>query len=279
MPVNNDALYNPRLVVKNFAEIFAGWTERSEAARGRGKVHLDVPYDAGPLERMDIFVPKGRSRGLLVFIHGGYWRMLDKKDHSFIAPAFVDADVTVAVVNYSLCPAVTIADIVMQMVQACAWLRRNGRHFGAPPDNLYVAGHSAGGHLTAMMLATLWPVYARDLPAKVVDGGFSISGVYDVSPIIHVPSVNADVRLTPALARKVSPAGMPPATDAPLWTAVGGEEQQGFHDQNRLIATRWKQVHAGDVPCPGENHFSILDRLSESGSVLNRAVLGMMGIR
>jgi arylformamidase len=279
MATNYDALYNPRLSVPNFAEIFKGWTERSAEARSRAPAYLDVPYGTHDTEKLDLFMSDGPSRGLLMFIHGGYWRALDKKDHSFIAPGFTQAGVTVAIVNYALCPAVTVEDIVRQMLQATAWLYRNGGNFGAPFGKVHVAGHSAGGHLTAMMLAALWPKFAADLPKKVVQGGFSISGVYDVAPLMHVPIVNDDVRFTPESAKRVSPAFMPPATDAPLYTAVGGEEQRGFHDQNALIAKNWKKVHAADVACPGENHFSILDRLAAPGSTLNTAVLRMMGLR
>src|SRR5436853_2805161 len=129
---------------------------------------------------MDWFRAQGRSKALLMFIHGGYWRALDKKDFSFVAPAFARAGVTVGIPNYSLCPAVQVRDIVMQMVQASAWLYRNGANFGAPAHNLYVCGHSAGGHLTAMMLACVWPAYAADLPRKVVKAGLCISGLYDL---------------------------------------------------------------------------------------------------
>lgn len=277
MATDYEKLYNPRLSVPHFAELFKVWDARSTEVRSRIRRYLDVPYGQTAMEKLDIFMPAGASRGLLMFIHGGYWRALDKKDHSFIAPAFTEAGVTVAVVNYALCPSVTVEDITRQMLQASAWLYRNGGNFGAPFGKLHVAGHSAGGHLTAMMLAALWPVFASDLPPKVVQGGFSISGVFDVAPLINM-AMNADVRLTPKMAARVSPAFLPPATDAPLFTAVGGDEQSGFHHQNQLIAKKWKRVHAGDIPCPGENHFSILDRLAEPGSTLNRAVLAMMGV-
>jgi arylformamidase len=212
-----------------------------------------------------------------MFIHGGYWRALDKREHAFIAPAFTRAGVTVAVPNYALCPSVSVEDIVRQMLQASAWLYRNGGNFGAPFNQVYVAGHSAGGHLTAMMLAALWPVFAADLPPRTVAAGFSISGVYDLAPLMQV-SINEDVRLTPASARKLSPAFMPPATDAPLYTAVGERENAGFHLQDGLIRRRWKKVHRGPLVVPGANHFTVLDHLADSGSRLHQAVLGMMGL-
>jgi arylformamidase len=275
--IDYDLLYNPRLTVPDWQDAFERWNLGSEQARAACEAYLDVPYGPGEAEKLDLFRARGPSRALLVFIHGGYWRSLDKKNFSFLAPALTRAGVTLAVPNYSLCPAVRVRDIVMQMVQACAWLYRNGPNFGAPAGRLYVCGHSAGGHLTAMMLATLWPAYAADLPARTVQGGFSISGLYDLDGIRRTPSINGDVRLDPGSAREASPAFMPPATDAPLYTAVGEKENEGFHIQNRIIAERWKKVHKGDLVSPGDNHFTVLERLADPASALHRAVLAMMG--
>jgi len=161
-----ESQYNNRAAVPDHPQYFARWAEKSAAARKSLRCYLDVRYGAHVMEKMDIFQAQGRSRALFMFIHGGYWRALDKKDHSFVAAELVKRGVTVAVPNYALCPAVTIEDIVRQMLQACAWLYRNGGHFGAPYGNLHVSGHSAGGHLTAMMMAALFPTFARDLPGR-----------------------------------------------------------------------------------------------------------------
>jgi arylformamidase len=273
-----DLLYNPRLTVPLYQRAFDRWQEASERARASLECYLDVPYGPGAAERADIFRAQGPAKGLLMFIHGGYWRSLDKKNFSFLAPGLTRAGVTLALPNYSLCPAVQVHDIVMQMVQACAWLYRNGSNFGAPAGRLWVCGHSAGGHLTAMMLAAVWPAYAADLPKKTVLGGFSISGLYDLTEICKAKSINCDVRLDPKSATKSSPAFLPPATDAPLYTAVGEAENEGFHIQNRLIAGNWKKVHEADLVCSGDNHFTVLDRLADPAGTLNTAVLGMMGI-
>jgi len=271
-----DLLYNPRLTVSGYDEIFGRWDRDSERARAHLDCYLDVPYGAADTETLDLFRTRGESRGLLMYIHGGYWRSLDKKRFSFVAPALVESGVTVAVVNYALCPAVQVADIVMQMVQASAWLYRNGENFGAPAARLTVCGHSAGGHLAAMMLACDWPGYSPDLPKKAVAGALSISGLYDLTEIVKVPSVNGDARLTEKTALKVSPAFLPPATDAPLCTAVGSDENEGFHIQNRLMAERWAKVHRADIPCPGKNHFTVLDDLCEPASRLFRSVLDLV---
>jgi arylformamidase len=127
-----------------------------------------------------------------------------------------------------------------------------------------------------MLLAAQWPRFAPDLPPKVVQGGLSVSGVFDAMPVMNTPSVNVDVRLDARMARRVSPAYLPPATDAPLYLAVGGKEQEGFHEQHRLMRERWSQVVAGEIPCPDDNHFTILERLADSRSPLFQRALVMM---
>ena len=273
-----ESQYNNRAAVPDHPQYFARWAEESERVRRSVRCYLDVPYGPHAMEKLDLFQPQGRSRALLMFIHGGYWRALDKKEHSFVAAELVKHGVTVAVVNYALCPSVTIEAIIRQMLQASAWLWRNGGNFGAPYNRVHVAGHSAGGHLTAMMLAALWPSFARDLPQKVLSGGLAISGVYDLRDIVNVPSVNDDVRMTAAQAWKWSPMSLPPATDAPLHLAAGGKELPPFVDQNRAFGRHWKKVLAQDIPCPDDNHFSILERLRDPSSALFRGAMKMMGL-
>lgn len=268
--------YNPRLAVPDFAQHFERWRQRSAQALGEMSGYQDVAYGSHPMEKLDLFRAEGQSKALLMFIHGGYWRALDKKDHTFVAREFVRRGITVALINYALCPSVKVEDIVRQTLQATAWLYRNGSNFGAPAGRLFVAGHSAGGHLTAMTLAAQWPRFAADLPTQVVRGAVSISGVFDLNAILQVPSVNADVRLDAAQAAYLSPAAMPPATSAPLIMAVGGAEQKGFHQQHALLKRKWKRVVAGEVDCPGDNHFTVLDRFADGSSELFKRSVGMM---
>ncbi|HXC37846.1 MAG TPA: alpha/beta hydrolase, partial [Burkholderiales bacterium] len=277
-PTRNDLLYNPRLSVSGMAEIFARWSRESERARAGLAGYFDVPYGPGPAERLDIFraYPQaGPGLGTVMFIHGGYWRAFGKRDFSFVAPALARAGVTVAVVDYALCPAVTVPDIVMQMVQATAWLHRNAGHFGAPsgpgPSRLCLVGHSAGGQLAAMLQACLWPVYAPDLPAGLGRRAVALSGLYDLAPLLDAPSLNADIGLDAASARKASPMWLPAGRDARLVSVVGDRELQGFHDQDRLIRGRWKGHVAAPVAAPGADHFTVLDTLLDPGSGVFRA--------
>jgi arylformamidase len=270
--------YNPRATIKNFQEYFDRAEARSREVLPALDGYVDVPYGPHAAQKMDIFRARGRSKAVLMYVHGGYWRALDKRFYNFLAPAFTNAGVTFANINYALCPTVTIEEIVRQVLQAGAWLYRNASNFGGDPRRLYSTGSSAGGHLTAMMLAAIWPVFAPDLPAKVFQGGLSISGVHDLCPLAGAAFLKPQVNFDLAVARRCSPVLMPPATDAKLWTSVGGAEPQAFQDLNAAIAKAWKNVFAGDIKMPGENHLSMMERFAEPSSALFKGALQMMGI-
>jgi hypothetical protein len=143
-----DSMYNNRALVPEHAEHFRRWAAWSSDATRSQQRELDVRYGGGPNEHLDIFPAAPQSGApVLVFIHGGYWRSLDKRDHAFVAPPFTREGACVVVPNYALCPAVTVPQIVLQMVQALAWTWRNIKRFGGDPDRITVVGHSAGGHL------------------------------------------------------------------------------------------------------------------------------------
>lgn len=270
-----ESLYNNRAAVPDFQAYFDRWAEKSLEARRTLNSEIDVPYGDDIMETMDVFLPKGESRGILMFIHGGYWRSLDKKDHSFVALPFVQAGMTFAAINYSLCPKVSVEHIVKQAVAAGAFLYKNAADFDAPRKRMFVAGHSAGGHLTAMALACLWKQAAPGLPQKVFQAGLSVSGLYDLTPLVKVPSLNVDLRMTEEQAVKLSPALMDPPTNARLNIAVGGLEIGGFKDQHRIIAQSWRTVLGADIPCPQDHHFSILETLANPQSELAKAAVGM----
>jgi arylformamidase len=273
-----ESRYNNRAAVPEFQSHFDRWGQASAEARRELDVELDVPYGDDRMETMDIFRPAGNARALLMFIHGGYWRSLDKKDHSFVARAYVNAGVAVAAVNYSLCPGVRVSDIVIQCLKAGAWLYRNAAEVGAPRNRIFVAGHSAGGHLAAMCMAAQWPRFSRGLPEKVMQGGMPISGLYDLTEICLTPSVNVDLRMNEAEALRLSPAFMPPATRAPVCLVVGGREIDGFRYQQDLLAERWAGVVATNLVSPDDNHFTILDAFANPDNAVCKAALRMMGL-
>jgi arylformamidase len=270
--------YNNRELFPDHPRHFARWTESSARARSTMTCHLDAAYGASPGETLDIFPARKGDGSVLLFIHGGYWRSLDKKDFSFLAPAWVDAGVSLVVVNYDLCPKVTIERIVQQMLAASAWLYRNAERYGMDEERLFVSGHSAGGHLAAMMLAALWPVFDRSLPRDLYKGALAVSGVYDLRPLTQVGWLNGDLRLDEESALKLSPAFVPPATRAPLYLTVGGLESSEFKRQNALLAQRWKPVLGGDLAMPGRDHFTVIDGLADPANALFAGARRMMGL-
>ena len=215
----------------------------------------------------------------MVYLHGGYWRALDKRDQSFVAPPFVEAGAMVVLPDYALCPSVTIEHIVLQTVQALAWVYRHAADHGGDPQRIVVAGHSAGGHLATMLLACDWQAVAPDLPADLVKAALSISGIYDLEPLRHTPFLAPDLRLTKASARRLSPVFMP-APSGSLVTVVGADESEEFLRQSALIAAAWgRRTVVASVCVPHRNHMNVLHTLSDPNSRTHRWASRLLGIQ
>jgi arylformamidase len=260
--------YNNRALVPDHADYFARWAEGSARSRSIMTSHLDIAYGEMPGETIDLFPARKGDGSCMMFIHGGYWRSLDKRDFSFLAPTWVDAGVSLAVVNYDLCPKVSMDEIVRQMLRASRWLWLHAEDYGMDQDRLYVSGHSAGGHLAAMMMCAVFPVFDARLPKDLWKGALAISGLYDLRPLPHIDFLQQDLKLDEEAALRLSPALIPPATRAPVMTSAGGSESGEFRRQNMLLGERWKSAFAGDVPMPGKNHFSVVDGLADPSSAL-----------
>ena len=273
-----DTQYNNRARVADSQQILERWARASALAREKSSVVLDVPYGDGDKETLDIFPTVRANAPVLVFIHGGYWRALDKSDASFVAPAFVQAGALVVVPNYALCPVVSIRHITLQMVRALAWVYRNAKAHGGDPGHIVVAGHSAGGQLAAMMLGCHWPAVGVGLPPRLVRGALSISGVFDMEPLRHTPFLKDDLKLTSASVKRLSPAYFPPPQGA-LYATVGADESEEFLRQNALIRSAWG---AQAVPVcetiPRSNHMNVLHDLADPQGRLHLLALQLLGL-
>jgi arylformamidase len=273
-----DAQYNNRARIPEHPQILERWSSASALTRGKSLCLLDLPYGDAPSEKLDLFPAERNGAPVLVYIHGGYWRALDKRDQSFVAPAFVQAGAMVVVPNYALCPAVSIEHITLQLVQALAWTWRHAAEHGGDPQRIVVAGHSAGGHLAAMMLACEWPRVAADLPADLVKAALSVSGLFELEPLRHAPFLAPDLRLSEASARRLSPALMP-APRGTLVAVVGGDESEEFLRQNSLIRQAWGEA---SVPVcetvPGRHHMNVIHDLADAGTRVHRLALGLLGL-
>ncbi|HZQ63446.1 MAG TPA: alpha/beta hydrolase [Casimicrobiaceae bacterium] len=268
--------YNNRAAVPDHAQWFARWAELSDAARASLDHELDVRYGPGAKETLDIFRPRGESRGTLFFIHGGYWRALDKREHAFVAPMFTERGYAVVNVNYDLCPDVTIERIVEECRRALMWVVRSGPAHGLDARTLVTSGHSAGGHLTAMLHATDWPSHGVD--ANPVAGGVSLSGVHDLEPLVQF-SFNSDFRLDAIEARRLSPVYLQPTTRAPFVIAAGANETSEFLRQSELLWEAWPDNRPAGAVGPmfiaGRHHFDVVLDYCDADSALSRATLAL----
>jgi arylformamidase len=268
--------YNLRAAVPDHPRWFEHYAKTSAAARADFSPQLDLRYGAGPKETLDLFVPAGPAAATFVFFHGGYWRALDKSDFSFVAPPFLAQGIAVAVVNYDLCPDVSIATIVDECRRAIAWLVRHGGGHGASAGRIVVGGHSAGGHLAAMLLATDWT--ATEFARHPIAAGSSLSGVHDLVPLVLF-SYNADLKLDDAEAARLSPVRLRPRSSAPLLIAVGADETSEFRRQAQLLFDAWpaNRPRGDSAPfiAPGRNHFEVVADYGDRGSELVRRTLDL----
>jgi arylformamidase len=263
--IDYEAEYNNRARVPEHPEIFARWTRDAaayrEAARRARRADLGLSYGTTGRQAVDLFRPTGETTAIALFIHGGYWRSLDPALFSHMAGGLNARGVTVAVAGYDLCPQVSIPEIIGQIRTACQFLwSRFGRR-------ILVYGHSAGGHLAACMAATDWTGIDSTLPADLTPIAMAISGLFDLEPLVGV-SMNADLRLDAAEARRVSPLFWPIGADRTLDAVVGGLESNEFLRQSRAIADTWGEKGADTLyqEVAGANHFTVIDPLADPNS-------------
>ena len=274
-----DAQYFLRGRVTDFQSYFDDYAARSAKIRQSLPCRLDVSYGTAPGERLDIFPAAQPGAPVHCFIHGGYWQAMDKSDFDFVAEGLVPFGAAVAVINYALAPSVGMDEIVRQNRAALAWVWRHAASFGGDPARIYVSGHSAGGHLTAMMLSTDWPKVAADLPADLVKGGCAISGLYDLEPI-RLCYLNEKLQMDAAVAARNSPILHVPSRAGSLMLCVGGAETDEFLRQQAAYAEAWRarRLPLEIVAAPGLHHFSVVDELARPAGALNQAVRRQMGL-
>ncbi len=256
------AEYDNRTKVPDHPAIMAGWQRDAAAFRAaHSSAEFDLAYGPTPRQVLDIFwPPAGQGAPLAMFIHGGYWQALDKSWSSHLAAGLLAHGIAVAMPSYDLCPQVALATIVDQMRDATAFLAR--RH-GRP---LLVLGHSAGGHLAAMLMATDWRDHG--LAPGTVAAGLPISGLFDLPPLVGT-TINTGLGLDEAEARRLSPLFLPPP-GLKLHAVVGADEGAEYARQSRSIAEAWGGSWEA---LPGENHFTILAKLIDpESSMVRRAV-------
>src|SRR5216684_6942629 len=253
-----DTAYNNTAAVPERDAIVAGWAARSARVRRERPGHLDLAYGGSPRERLDLFLAADPKAPTLAFIHGGYWQMNDKEGTTFLAEGVLPHGINFALLEYTLAPAARLDRIVAEVRRAALWLAEHLGDYGADPARLYVAGHSAGGHLTAMTMT---------LPA--VRGGLAISGLYDLEPI-RLNYLNEKLRLDEAEAQRNSPMLNFPPMAGPLIVTYGTAELPELCPQSIDYAQAWveRDLPGHLLPVDGANHFTILDTLADPQGVL-----------
>jgi arylformamidase len=272
-----DAQYNPRAATPSFVHHLRRWGDSSEAARaGAPAKRLDLAYGPGPAERLDFFPAQGHAAPLLAFIHGGEWQSLDKADFAFLAPAFAAHGISVALIGHGQAPDIKLAAMVEQCRAAIAWLYRNAAELEIDATRMHLAGHGTGGHLAMMAVAKPWRSF--ELLGNPVQSALALGGIYDLAPV-RLSYLNGALQLDAESCETLSPIHRPAPLACRVLVASGGRESLEYRRQAHAFAAAWRgQGCAIDLlELPGEDHFSLLDRLPEfDGALGSKALMAVL---
>ena len=266
-----DYQYNVRLQVPDYPNYFDRWEKLSGQTEQHYTILKDIPFGAHPEECLDIFPSKILHSKTLVFIHGGYWHLLDKTMFHFLAEHFLSYNVTTVLINYPLAPRSSISEIVASCRKALRWLYENIARYNGDPMELYLLGHSAGGHLASMLLI--------EEEAKFLQGMISLSGLFRLEPVM-LSYLNDSIGMDRENAIKNSPVFLNPAHDYPLLLVTGTDESDEFKAQTEELYQCWKNKCSNTelLMVPHKNHYSVLDAIVEKDSILRAAIIRLMNI-
>jgi len=266
-----EAQFNPRQAVPTWETYSRRASKLNQIALQNHPDIKELRYGTGPLETLDFLQAKSQNRPLFFYIHGGYWRSRDKRDFAYIFDTFHHDDINIAIVNYDLCPNVTVEKICIEVSNALNWLTQQSESLGFDPHNIHACGHSAGAHILAMLLAQDNPI------CSITDGticrAYLISGIYELSPVLKI-SVNQEIRLMESEVERLSPISYPVSTRTDCHIIVGGDEPEGWKEQSSLYAhhVRHQGGRASLIELSRHNHFSILEELQSADTDLARLI-------
>ena len=273
--VSLEKAYNPQKSVENFSQFQIHRTAVSRECRKNMKSYLDVAYGLNELQKIDIYPAKNFSP-VHLFFHGGYWRTQDKSNFAFLARTLVPQGVTTIIVNYDLCPKVSLDEVVESSRNAIEWTYKNIEKYNGDPNRISVSGNSAGAHLCSMLLATDWK--NRGFPQHIISGAVLFSGIYDPEPTRWIP-VNEEIGLTAETTARNNSMKYEPTVECPIWIGAGGLEpwlwlQQTFDYSQHLRRHGYDpEVHI----LPNHHHFSIMDEMLDHNKIISQAVLKRLG--
>lgn len=273
-----EAQYSPRAKHPECGQTMVAQAWKSAELRKRIPAVLELRYGDSALQTLDVYQAAKAGGPTLVFIHGGYWRASDKNMCSFVAEHLCPAGVTMFNVNYDLCSNVTVPQIVDQVREGVAWVHKNAAAYGGDPSRIYICGHSAGGHLTAMIMATDWSKYPGFDPG-CIKGAIPISGVMETRPLPGL-ALNTIWNFTPESAARMCPMINPPSVKAPQLVAAAADETDEFIAMSRDYADllKAKGIPVEFLLVSGTGHFTIIDQFSQRGSPLLAGAMRLMGV-
>ncbi len=273
MSADYETQYNNRARVPEHPGLLLGYASDAAAWRLEANCELGISYGASERQIFDLFKPPvAKGDALVMFIHGGYWQALDPSSFSHMARGLNGLGVPVAVAGYDLCPAVTIEQIISQMRLCAAEL---WRRYHVP---IVAAGHSAGGHLAACLLATDWPAIAPDLPPQLVRAAYGISGLYNLKPLTET-SINNALKLGFEESERQSPFFWPAPAGLVMDAVVGRDESEEYLKQSRRIVDVWglEGVRTRYEEIAGANHFTVVHGLTDSRNAMTRRLAELAG--
>ena len=255
------------------------WIKRSNRLLEKYTGLLDLNYGKAARNSLDFFSGSDPKGHLMLYIHGGYWQRGDKSVYRFIAEPFLDQGISVALINYPMCPTVTISQITEHVRLAVSWLWSNSQKLGFCREKINIIGHSAGGHLTAEMMMTDWPAYNTKLPETMIQAGVALSGVYDLEPLLYC-SENRRLKLDKLEVMTASPMRREISTLAPMLISYGYNEPDDMHRQSIEFYNAFKP-HCDQMQClciQGADHFDTVNVLANQNSQLFADTLEMLFI-
>ena len=279
-PEELDKQYNLRTGRPDYeTTVISRWMSDSEMARKILKSRLDIRYGKGENQKLDVFTCGDILAPTLVYFHGGYWQRGDKSIYSFLAKPFNETGVNVVVVGYDLCPIVTITEISEEAREAIAYIWENSGELGINANRINAMGHSAGGHITQMMMGTIWSNFCSKLPKDLIKSAISISPLSYLEPVRLTQALNSGIRMDKVEAQSESPiTNYPPVTNASQLVIVGGGETTEFHRQAGIyvdaFATRDRKIELFIVP--EVDHFDEINVLVDPSSNLFKRIIALL---
>ncbi len=273
-----DDQYNQHVLVPNAEDYIAEDKAESTRVRKTYECQLDVVYGSSEDQKLDVFPASKPGARIVVYMHGGAWTRSDKSIESFMGEGFIRAGAAFVSVNFSLCPKVSLDELIRQAREAVVWAYGNAATFNGDPEQFYIAGHSSGGHVGGMMVVTDWPK-VHGLPRELIKGGLLCSGMYDLVPV-KLSARNEYLKLDDAAVQRNSSILQIPDAGCPLVIGYGGDEHKEFRRQSRDFAAAWRTrgLSVEELEMSGVNHFALRRHFNNPESPIFVAMLKLMSL-